>query len=181
MLNSLRPKCLLVDTATHKFISEYFPEALAAVSATKTFGKITLAGRTLAPSQQSSANVFSFKDLDTPNIREKVIWVPQTHTWKLLLTKPPKNTDPLCDQKGRPLSVDPKLGAEEYKIAKKDMYERAKHSWNELDGSKRPRISIAVPLPTPSMSGSQSGELADSETQSGFGGMSQRWDDDEFM
>ena len=51
VLNSLRPKCLLVDAATHEFISEYFPEALAAVSATKTFGKIPVAAGKQAPSQ----------------------------------------------------------------------------------------------------------------------------------
>ena len=122
-----------------------------------------------ALSQRPATAVFSFSAQDTPNIRDKVIWVPQTHTWKLLLTRAPKNTDPLCDDTGKALSVDGNLKSAPYKAAKQEAYERAKRAWNLLDGSKRHRIADAV-APT----------TAD-EIPSEVGGMLDRWHDDQLM
>ena len=76
VLNTKRPIALQVDAATHKFIEGYFPRAVAALSMNKT---TTVAGEQ-DPSQQSTSPVFSMATLDTPNIREKVIWSPELHS-----------------------------------------------------------------------------------------------------
>jgi hypothetical protein len=154
MLNSLRPMCLQVDAMSQKFITSYFPHALAEAQR----GAQGKRGAQVLPAP-SQLPTFSFQDQDTPNIRDKVIWHVPSHTWKIHVKKPKTVCGPDC----KSFPVDSKLSFAEYDQAKRAAYERAKNSWNEIDGTNRKRIGKAVPLPKPT---AQTCE---------FGSMSERW------
>jgi len=177
-LNSLRQKCLKLDAATHKFIEGYFPEAVLAFCKAKSNDRQTPS----ALSQQSTTPVFSFTTVETPPIRDKVVWLPQTHTWKLILKRAPPGTDSLRDETGKALNVNPHLQLAEYRAAKKEAYERAKQAWNKLDGSTRYRISGATRNQEEEEAAhSQQAQTTADAIPDGVGSMHSRWNEDNCM
>lgn len=150
MLNSLRPKCLLLDANTHEFITSYLPEALAEVTQKIAQGKDG-AQVLSAPSQLPTQTTFSFQNQDTPNIRDKVTWSPREHTWRIHVRNEQAVADACHGQHRHSCSVDRRLPTAEYCNAKRTAYERAKHLWNQMDGTKRDRIGMTVPLSIPTV------------------------------
>jgi hypothetical protein len=144
MLNSLRPKCLQIDANTQEFISSYFPKALAEVHFWQFRGLP-------APKQLPTQTTFSIQNQDTPDIRDKVTWMPLEHTWRIHVKNEKVVADACHGQRRHFCSVDQLLLDAEYYKAKRNAYERAKHLWNQMDGTKRDRIGMTVPLPIPTV------------------------------
>ena len=88
-----------------------------------------------SPEAPSNLARFHFEASSTPNIRDKVVWNPMDHKWKVLLKKPLHSPELLhCP--------DPDLDPQSYEFAKLTAYGEAILEWNRCDGSTRHRIPV---------------------------------------
>ena len=134
-LNSKRRMALRVDAATAEFVSGWFLPLLKQVAS----GKAHLASTpVVAPSQDSpeDSQDFNMTKCVTPNIRDKVCWCPQRHTWKVYIKRPTDQKKP-CPT---PFSVNPDGDALAYATEKEEQYWLAVADWNRCDNSNRHRI-----------------------------------------
>ena len=81
---------------------------------------------------------FVFNSCYTPNVRDKVAWVPEKNAWQLYVKHP---TD---DSETRQFVVNPDQPSDQYEQQKTDAYCRAVNAWNRLDGTKRHRIPEVI-------------------------------------
>ena len=81
---------------------------------------------------------FVFNSCYTPNVRDKVAWVPEKNAWQLYVKHP---TD---DSETRQFVVNPDQPSDDYEQQKTDAYCRAVNAWNRLDGTKRHRIPEVI-------------------------------------
>ena len=130
MLNTLRPCVILLNDAARVFFQSDF---------VKTWGDMAPSQQEVAP--PAKAAPFHFDDQRMPNIRGKVVWTPQTHTWQVDICKPKQHIMPGFDYNGVSLAVQVHLKPEKYGAAKYDAYVRAIITWNSADGSSRRRIN----------------------------------------
>lgn len=93
-----------------------------------------------SPDSHRSAH---FEDA-TPNLHGRVVWDTDRDSWKITYKASPK--DKLIvfqDSEGSSLHVDyEKLGRDAAELDKQSKYKKACKSWNLLDNSQRPRITI---------------------------------------
>ena len=130
MLNTLRPCVILLNDAARVFFQSDF---------VKNWGDMAPSQQEVAP--PAKAAPFHFDDQRMPNIRGKVVWTPQTHTWQVDICKPKQHIMPGFDFNGVSLAVQVHLKPEKYGAAKYDAYVRAILTWNSADGSSRRRIN----------------------------------------
>ena len=83
----------------------------------------------------ATPGAFTFRQNPTPNIHDKVWFVPSNSYWKLKLQQVPKKMKP-CSV----FPVNPDLAGTEYHQEKLHQYLLAVAEWNRCDGSKRHRI-----------------------------------------
>ena len=83
----------------------------------------------------SSLASFQFTFDATPSIRGKIAWVPNEHAWRIFPKKAKFQTD-------TKFKVDPELADEEYEKEKRVKYSQAVKVWNQVDGSKRLKITL---------------------------------------
>jgi len=78
---------------------------------------------------------FVFSTCHTPAVRDKVVWMPQHHGWRIF----PKNPSGEAQQE-KFFAVNQNQAAKFYEEEKIIAYRRAITAWNQLDGSTRQRI-----------------------------------------
>jgi hypothetical protein len=90
---------------------------------------------------------FRFDDSAT-NVRDKVVWDPDANSWKLLLKAKAGSTTRASyqDHCGKTLKVLESLGGSELVATKVEACGRAVRAWNDLDGSKRRRITVPLAI-----------------------------------
>ena len=70
-----------------------------------------------------------------------MVWVPEEHRWTITINKlKPKMVAPSEDA----FKVDSKFSADAYDDEKLRVYILAVNVWNEMDGSKRHRLSFPI-------------------------------------
>ena len=132
-LNTKRVMVLQVDQDTAAFVSGWLLPLLFQVASGKAQIVLTPA---VAPRESHG---FAMGNLNrTPNIRDKVCWCPERHTWKVYIKHPKKTPCPT------PFSVDPAMGALVYEKEKVEQYWLAVKDWNDCDNSKRHKISERI-------------------------------------
>ena len=128
-LNTKRVMVLQVCQDTAAFVSGWLLPLLFQVASGKAQIVLTPA---VAPKESHG---FAMGNLNrTPNIRDKVCWCPERHTWKVYIKHPKKTPCPT------PFSVDPAMGALVYEKEKVEQYWLAVKDWNDCDNSKRHKI-----------------------------------------
>jgi hypothetical protein len=138
MLNTLRPIVVKVDESSVAFLSRTLPNILKTQLGCETSSSAPADG-TASPTVCGNR--------PTPNIREKVTWVPHQYAWRVELKKPRRRIEPYADLNGATLRVEKMLPKFQFAAAKFDAYSRAISTWNELDGSSRLRIPAPVFAP----------------------------------
>ena len=135
-LNTKRRTVLKLEPKTVKFISEWMLPLIVKASTGN-----------LAPSQATAPMVegkpasegFQIAQCPTPNVRDKVVWAPMEHSWKLCVKAPKEKVKALLQET---FEVDRKLDSTKYEEAKVRKYWRAIEVWNTVDGSNRHRIQV---------------------------------------
>ena len=140
VLNLIRPKVLKVDADALIFITEYIVKRVVHLLS------VAQAGTEAASSSAQPVPLakFHFPDSPTPNVRDKVVWDPTKHAWRIIVKSEHshKVSDQHKDEQGRTLSVDFSLKREDYFEARIEAYDRAIRAWNALDKSKKDRIQV---------------------------------------
>ena len=130
-LNDAKKIVLRLDEETIKFIKEWMVPLLRETARSQDeLDRGSVRASVEAPAKLAT---FHFSAPTTPNIRDKVLWNPTTHSWQILLRKNkavPSDT----------FTVDPCLDKQSYDEQKGAAYCRAIETWNELDGTSRFRI-----------------------------------------
>jgi len=139
-LNYVAKMVLKLDEATLNFVTSWIVPlarqlahsqvALAHSQVTRVHCEEALESTACESSRKLA--VFQFTANPTPNIKDKVLWYPNSHAWKIVLHD--KNT--------LSFSVAPNLSAQKYAEEKVAAYWHAVDAWNRLDNSKRLRIPI---------------------------------------
>ena len=133
-LNTKRVMVLQVDAATAAFVSGWLLPLIYQVSSGKAQIVLT---PLVAP---NGSQGFTMMNCITPNIRDKVCWCPERHTWKVYI----KHPDPKKPPCPTPFSVDSTGDALVYAKEKVEQYWLAVKDWNDCDNSKRHRIPKRV-------------------------------------
>ena len=131
MLNTVRPIVVKVDEFSVAFLSRTLPRLLNTQLGCETSSSAPADGTASHP---------TCGNRPTPNIREKVTWVPQQYAWRVELKKPRRRIAAYVDSNGATLRVEKMLPKIQFAAAKLDAYSRAISTWNDLDGSSRLRI-----------------------------------------
>ena len=133
-LNHKGKLAIKLDTETVKFIAEWIVPLVEVVAHSQMpEAPVSVQIESKPPGAACELAAFHFLADATPNIRDKVLWQPQTHSWKVALRQPIRD---LTDA----FFVDKQLGSCEYEQEKVAAYWRAVDAWNSCDGSKRNRI-----------------------------------------
>ena len=130
-LNSMRRMALKLDDVTVSFISSFVVPFVKVCADSQELRQENVASASVEDQSQGYRQAAS----KTPNLRDKVVWNPTAHTWKLTIRYP----------KGQPAEknvVNAAQSAADYEKEKTVKYWRAVKTWNLLDGSKRHRIPV---------------------------------------
>ena len=133
-LNTKRVMVLQVCQDTAAFVSGWLLPLLYQVAS----GKAQFVYNPVVAPKESQGFAMTNLNCSTPNIRDKVCWCPERHTWKVYIKHPKKTPCPT------PFSVDRTMGVLEYAAEKVKQYWLAVKDWNDCDSSKRHRISECV-------------------------------------
>ena len=106
-------------------------------------------GESAAKEHSTGEAGFRFDD-STPNVRGKVVWDPNENAWKVTATVRGTWVVRYTDAKGASLRVPDTKSAGDFLAAKTSAYGRALAAWNDLDTSKRQRITLPVKIELPS-------------------------------
>ena len=143
-LNNKRQVALKVDEATTAFIEGWMLPLI------KTFvdnpDEVDTSHPEIA-SDEPAVTVpgFSFSSCFTPNLRDKVVWLPEQHAWKLHIKHAKSaNVQIMTPEEMSDFIVNSEHSAETYDTEKIAAYWRAIKAWNRLDGSTRHRIPLSA-------------------------------------
>jgi len=148
-LNNKRQVALKVDEATTAFIEGWMlPLIKSFVDNPDEVDKpseFTSHPETASGNLAGTVQGFSFSSCFTPNLRDKVVWCPEQHSWKVYV----KHATPgsFTPEEMRDFVVDSEQPAETYDKDKIAAYWRAITAWNRVDGSKRHRIPLQASQP----------------------------------
>ena len=147
-INTKKHVAVAVDTNVITFISKWLvPLANKSArllymdpfaSRNKMYPREKGASKEQEDSQTSDASSgFTFIQNMTPNIKDKVYWIPSKHSWTVKAQKRVKDR-PFADM----FVVDDGLKGEDFLTMKADQYLLAVTEWNVCDKSRRHRIAI---------------------------------------
>ena len=116
-----------------KFIAEAIPAMI---------GQISDASAKDGATKSSSEPVAGFRfDASTPNVHNKVVWLPEHDQWKVTYKTSEKRSkqQSVCEH-GESLTVPKGLSMTEFMQRKASLYKKALVAWNALDKSTRQKI-----------------------------------------
>ena len=144
-LNSKRQVALSLDKSTKDFITGWILPLIKLLDQglqkrdelAKAQAVATPDGLASAPGEPivTVPPGFVFSTCHTPAVRDKVVWVPQNHGWRIEAKKPRGEA-----QQEKFFGVNQNLVGNLYEEEKIHAYRRAITAWNQLDGSSRQRI-----------------------------------------
>jgi hypothetical protein len=143
-LNNKRQVALKVDEATTAFIEGWMLPLI------KSFVDNPDEVDTSHPetaSDEPAVTVpgFSFSSCFTPNLRDKVVWRPEQHAWKLYIKHDKTDKDKrMTPGEISDFTVNSEVPADTYEKEKIAAYWRAIAAWNKLDCSTRHRIPLTA-------------------------------------
>jgi len=141
-VNTMQRILLKLDTATESFISAVMAPAIKNVA--NSLATLKEVRPPIVPSDsQESSQTYQLGFNCTPNLRDKVTWRVSMHSWHVLVKKPKAKVREYY-------AVDSALSPEDYNAQKISMYWEAVKHWNEIDGTKRIRITVPAEPRTPS-------------------------------
>ena len=128
-LNDARRLIMKLDSATARCIAEWLVPIIALLKKKDEEQHVE------SPKDDKVPAGFQFVGDPTPNIRDKVWWIPASHSWHVSVK---------CSSgpEYRSFAVDSGLPSTEYDASKRNMYNAAIAEWNKLDKSSRHRILL---------------------------------------
>ena len=138
--NQGRSMIIALNENGRKFIAEAIPAMI---------GQISDASAKDGATKSSSEPVAGFRfDASTPNVHNKVVWLPEHDQWKVTYKTSEKRSkqQSVCEH-GESLTVPKGLPMTEFIQCKSSLYKKALAAWNALDKSTRQKIHIDASPP----------------------------------